>query len=138
MERRVKTVLMSLLLILTGCSTHLEASRPEPVNLAQFKPGDERFDVVAVAGAPTGKTDTSDGFCDIYKLFTTGSGGFRKGLITTGEVLSNVVTVGLTEVIWTPLQAATQPVQHTVLFCYDNSSKLIAVHDKNPNANNHK
>ena len=43
----------------------------------------------------------------------------RQGHVTGGEVLTDVATLGLAEIIWTPIQAGPRPTQHTVLFCYD-------------------
>jgi len=108
----------------------MEAHRPVPVNLAQFKPGERRVDVVSVVGAPEGQITQPAGPCDIYGLYTTGAGAFGKGVVTAGEVLTDVATLGLAEVIWTPVQAGTQPKKHTVLFCYDKKEQLIGMTNK--------
>lgn len=70
------------LLGMTACSTGMEANRPVPVDLSQFHAGDSRFNVVSVVGAPEGSMNDTAGPCDIYSLYTTGLGGFGKGVIT--------------------------------------------------------
>jgi len=117
-------------MLLGACSAGMEAHRPVPVNLSQFKPGESRLDVVSVVGAPEGQITQPAGPCDVYGLYTTGVGGFGKGVITAGEVLTDVATLGVAEIIWTPVQAGTQPKKHTVLFCYDHNEKLIGMTNK--------
>ena len=121
---------------MSACSTSMEANRPVPVNLAQFHPGDSRFNVVSVAGAPEGSINDTAGPCDIYQLYTTGMGGFGKGMLTAGETITDIGTLGLAEIIWTPVQAGTRPRQHTVMFCYDHNEHLISVLNRDPSKNN--
>jgi hypothetical protein len=110
----------------------MEARRPVPVDLSQFHPGADRVDVVSTIGAPAGQINEKAGVCDVYSLYTTGLGGFGKGLVTAGETITDIGTLGLAEIFWTPIQAGTQPSPHTVVFCYDNDDKLTAITDKNP------
>ena len=115
---RIKIAMLSAgLLGLTSCSIGMEASRPVPVNLSQFKPGESRLDVVSTVGAPAGQITVSTGPCDVYQMYTTGLGGFGKGVITAGEVLTDLPTLGLAEILWSPAQGATRPVKHAVLVC---------------------
>jgi hypothetical protein len=121
---------------MTACSTGMEASRPVPVDLSQFHTGDSRFNVVSVAGAPQGSITDATGPCDIYKLYTTGLGGFGKGVVTAGETITDIGTLGLAEIIWTPVQAGTRPREHTVMFCYDKDDKLVSVLSRDPSKDN--
>lgn len=123
-------------LSMTACSTGMEANRPVPVDLSQFHPGDSRFNVVSVAGAPEGSITDTSGPCDVYKLYTTGLGGFGKGVITAGETITDIGTLGLAEIIWTPVQAGTKPHEHTVMFCYDKNDRLLSVLSRDPSKDN--
>jgi hypothetical protein len=49
---------------------------------------------------------------------------------TAGEALTDVATLGIAEIFWTPIQPGAQPGTHTVLFCYDKSQKLVSVTSK--------
>jgi hypothetical protein len=116
-------------LLLSGCSAYLEATRPDPVNLQNFAAGQSRIDVVAKLGTPTGSVADGDRNCDVYKLYTTGPAGLGKGAIAAGEVVADVYTLGLAEVVTTPAEAATRNAQHTVLFCYTRDNRLGEIRD---------
>ena len=124
---KICTILPALALAgLSACSVGMEASRPTPVDISQFKAGAQRLDVVSKLGAPEGNITVSTGPCDIYQLYTTGLGGFGKGVVTGTEVLTDIGTLGLAEIIWSPAQAMTRPEKRTVLFCYA-GDKLVSV-----------
>lgn len=113
--------------ILSGCSPVMEANRPDPVDLGQFATGEKRFNVLAEIGNPVASAQDDGKACDIYKLFTRGPEAVGKGAIAAGEIVADVFTIGLAEVIFTPVEAATKNSKHTVLFCYDPDNKLISV-----------
>ncbi len=115
-----------------GCSPVMEATRPTPVDTSQFAIGESRFQVIQAIGAPTANVKNGDQSCDIYKLYTRGPGGVGKGVIAAGEAAADVVTLGLAEVLFTPLEAATMNAKHTVTFCYDKDGKLVSLNDAPP------
>src|SRR5579862_6417247 len=85
---------------LGGCSTVMEATRPEPTRLNKFVVGEDRFDVLAQLGAPlVAREKKNDQTCDIYKLYTHGPSGAEKGAIVAGEAVADVLTWGLFEVV---------------------------------------
>jgi hypothetical protein len=112
-----------------GCSVVMEATRPTPVNLSQFDPGEARDEVVSVIGAPTGSTNASDGAsCDSYQLYTRGYGAAGKVGIAVLEGAADAFTLGLAETITSPVEGVTQNERHPVLFCYKDS-KLVRLTD---------
>lgn len=121
---------------LASCGPVLEATRPDPVNLSQFVPGEHRINVLAEVGSPIA-TDQSNGrSCDVYKLYTRGPGAAGKGVLAAGEAVGDVLTLGLSEVLWTPAEAATRNSKHTVLFCYDPSGNLLSVNESDSHVDN--
>jgi hypothetical protein len=116
-------------LAFSGCSPVMEATRPTPVDTSQFAVGENRVQIVEAIGAPTANVKDSDQSCDVYKLYTRGPGGVGKGVIAAGEGAADVVTLGLAEVIFTPLEAGTRNPKHTVTFCYDKDGKLRSLAD---------
>ena len=113
---------LTLILILAGCSVVMEATRPTPVDLTQFHPGESRDDVVGVIGAPTGTVASSVGeACDAYELYTHGYGAGGKVGIAVLEGAADVFTIGLAEAVTSPVEGATRNQKHTVLFCYKDS-----------------
>jgi hypothetical protein len=112
---------------LAGCSPVMEANRPDPVDLSQFKPGQDRFDVVKVVGAPITTMKHEGQSCDIYQLYTHGPGAGGKAAIAATEAVVDVFTLGLAEVVSTPTEAATKNSKYPVTFCYGDDNKLISV-----------
>lgn len=110
----------------------MEATRPTPVDTTQFAVGETRFQVVEAIGAPVASVKNNDQSCDVYKLYTRGPGGVGKGAIAAGEGVADVFTLGLAEVIFTPIEAGTKNAKHTVTFCYDKDEKLLSFNDAPP------
>jgi hypothetical protein len=122
-----------LMLAATGCSPVMEATRPTPVDIQQFTVGESRTQVIGVLGSPSSSIKDGDHSCDVYRLYTRGPGGVEKGAIAAGEAVADVFTLGLTEVIFTPVEAGTRNAKHTVTVCYDDSGKMLSVNDGGPN-----
>ena len=112
---------------LAGCSTVMEANRPDPVRMSEFHAGDRRFDILGKIGAPVTAAQDKENSCDIYRLYTHGASGARKGAVVAGEAVADVATLGLFEVIATPAEAATKYKLHTVAFCYSKDERLVSV-----------
>ena len=94
--------------LLTTCGPVMEATRPDPVDINQFVPGEKRINVLAEVGSPMATNPDGYNSCDIYKLYTRGPGAVGKGVLAAGEAIGDVLTLGLTEVLWTPTEAATR------------------------------
>lgn len=113
--------------LIAGCSVVMEATRPSPVRLAQFDPGESRDAVVAKLGEPISTTTDGDGAsCDLYSLPLSGYGNLAKAGIAFGEFLADVGTIGIAEVVSTPTEAATRNKKTPVWFCY-RSGVLVRV-----------
>jgi hypothetical protein len=133
--RFVRLILTVVILLpFSACGPIMEAERPTPVDMTKFKAGESRLDVLSQLGAPISTIPNGNNSCDIYKLYTSGPNAVGKGFLAAGEVASDIVTIGLAEVIFTPVEGATKSEQHTVLFCYDNATKLISITDHDPTA----
>jgi hypothetical protein len=104
----------------------MEATRPDPVDISQVTAGETRTHVYSALGPPTATVKQGAGSCDIYQLYTRGPDGAGKGAIAAGEVVADVFTLGLTEVIFTPLEAGTRNRKHTVTDCYSSDDTLIS------------
>jgi hypothetical protein len=97
----------------------MEATRPTPVDLAQFHPGQSRDNVREEVGAPQGNANEADGAaCDFYNLYTHGYGAGGKVGVAFLEGAADVLTIGMAEVVNTPVEAATRNEKHPVTFCY--------------------
>jgi hypothetical protein len=129
--------ILSLPIVLTACAPVMEATRPSPVNLSQFKLGDSRASVISELGSPVSSHKEDQRFCDIYQLYTRGTPAVGRAAIATGEAVADVFTLGLSEVVFTPVEGATRNSKHTVLFCYSSSdNKLISVKEASTDIHN--
>jgi len=122
-----KYILLIALAAMTACAPVMHANRPDPVDLSQFANGQTRLSVVSQLGSPTSTIQNKDASCDIYKLYTDGPDSGSKGAIVAGYAIADVLTLGLTEVIFTPVEAATKSDKKTVLFCYGAEDKLVSL-----------
>ena len=103
----------------------MEATRPTPVELAKFHPGDSRSSITQELGAPVTTSKGGGGTsCDLYLLYTRGYGVAGKAPIAVGELAADVFTVGLAEIVLSPTEAATRNEKRTVWFCYQNDALL--------------
>jgi hypothetical protein len=118
------------LLFLGGCSTVMEANRPVPVSLNQYRVGEPRMDVISTLGAPEGTVQDGGNSCDVYKLYTKGDNSGQKAAVILGEAGADLLTLGLFEVVATPVQGATKSHLHTVLVCYSPQGTLISMRDE--------
>lgn len=112
-------LVITIAVFTAGCSVVMEATRPAPVRLAQFDPGENRNDVIAKLGEPVSTTTDADGAsCDLYSLPLAGYGNWAKAGIAFGEFVADVGTIGIAEVVSTPTEAATRNKLTPVWFCY--------------------
>jgi hypothetical protein len=133
MSLRLRHLLLVLFLV-SGCSVYMEATRPTPVDLAKFQPGESRSAVTQQLGAPVTTSNGAGGTsCDLYLLYTKGYGIAGKAPIAVGELAADVFTVGLAEIILSPTEAVTRNEKRTVWFCYQNDA-LVSVTVKSAEA----
>jgi hypothetical protein len=121
------TVLLALAGGVAACSPVMEAYRPDPVDLAQFKVGEPRLDVLKALGPPSASAKDGPNSCDLYQLYIHGPDSGGKAAIAAGEAVADVFTIGLAEVIFTPTEVATKNSKYSVTMCYDPDEKLAAI-----------
>jgi hypothetical protein len=96
----------------------MEETRPDPTNLDQFQPGENRDEVLEKLGVPVTNADHDAMSCDLYQLYVTGYGQGGKVPIALVETAADVFTLGLAEVVSTPVEASTRNQKSPVWFCY--------------------
>lgn len=116
-----------LFVVVAGCAPINELNRPDPVDLSKITPGAKRIDVIAELGVPTATIQDSGNSCDVYQLYTHGPDAGAKAGIALVEGAADVFTLGLSEVLFTPIEAGTNSVKHTVLMCYGSDGLLNLV-----------
>lgn len=124
MSLRLKHIVL-VVCVVSGCSIYMEATRPTPIKLAKFSPGDSRTSVMEQLGEPVTTSKGEGGArCDLYLLYITGYGTAGKAPIVVGEAAADFFTLGLAEIVLSPTEAATRNEQKPVWFCYRNDALL--------------
>ena len=124
--RKVSFLLCTLVLI-QGCAVHMAAEKQTRKDLSVLKIGGDRDDIVRVLGAPYMTQRFEDGRCkDIYKIVEDAGSKGTKTLAVAGHTTMDVLTLGLWEIVGTPLELATR--EHATMFIlyYDSNNKLTA------------
>lgn len=115
--------LVLVLCIVSGCSPYMEVTRPTPVDLAKFTPGQSRLSTLEQTGAPvTTTTDAQGVTCDLHLLYITGYGTPVKVPIAVVETAADFFTLGLAEIIMSPTESLTRNEKKRVWFCFKNDS----------------
>jgi hypothetical protein len=101
----------------------MEATRPTPVDLAKFTPGESRLSVIEQIGAPVTTTENQGGnTCDLHLLYITGYGNVVKVPLAILEGGADFFSLGLAENILSPTESITRNEKKPVWFCYKNDS----------------
>jgi len=90
--------------LFSGCSVYMAANQPPAKNIDLFKVGTPRSALLAEFGYPTSTEDKGGKKYDIYRFTQGYSGGAKAGRAVAHGVAS-VLTLGLWEVIGTPIEA---------------------------------
>jgi hypothetical protein len=110
----------------------MEATRPEPVNIAKFAVGDSRNTVRTDLGQPVLTATENGAECDTYHLYTHGVGSVGRAPIAIAETAADVFTLGLAEAVLTPTEMMTLNAKYPVKFCYKEGKLIQVTEDPNP------
>ena len=99
-----KFVLILSLYSLSGCSVYMAANQPPAKNIDLFKVGTPRSALLAEFGYPTSSEEKDGKKYDIFR-FTQGYSGGAKAGRAVAHGIASVLTLGLWEVIGTPVEA---------------------------------
>lgn len=104
MHRIYKLALAVSVLLLSGCSVYMAANQPPAKNIDLFKVGTPRAALLAEFGYPTSSEEKNGKKYDIFRFTQGYSGGAKAGRAVAHGVAS-VLTLGLWELIGTPVEA---------------------------------
>ena len=126
LRRIIRLCIVALLAMeMAGCSVYMAATQPSKKDLNVLKVGTPRNVVVAELGAPIESKKHGARTIDIYK-FTQGYHGVFKGARAVGHGAADVVTLGLWELIGTPIEGAADGTEMTVEVTYDQSLHVLS------------
>ncbi len=125
MRKTSLILLCTVMILIQGCSAIMAGKKQTRKDLSVLRVGGNRDDIVQVLGAPYTSTRTADGGCkDIYKLVENAGTKETKTLAIVGHTAMDVVTLGLWEIVGTPLEIATQEEATVFILYYSEDNKL--------------
>jgi hypothetical protein len=126
-----KTILILLLLctmeLAQGCSAVMASKKQTHKDLSVLRIGGDRDDIVAVLGAPYMTQRFEDGQVkDTYKIVEGAPSEGMKTVEVVGNGVLSLGTLGIWEVVGTPLQLATKQEATLFILYYSKDNKLKA------------
>ena len=110
----------------SGCAVHMAATQPTAKPTGLFHDGTSKEQLVANFGAPTSTVVRGGTTFDIY-TFENGSHGSTKFLKCLFYGICDVGTLGITEVIFTPLESALRKRDKAYEVSYDPNGDVNSV-----------
>ena len=119
-------LLIVSLCLISGCSVYMASKQPEKKDLSVLSEGTTRGHVIAEIGSPIHSEETSEGKMDIYKFVQGYSKGTKVGRAVFHGV-ADVFTLGLWEVISTPVEGIADGTEVTLEVYYGKNNKVKTV-----------
>lgn len=115
---------LSIAIVLNGCAASRALNQEVPKDYSVLKKGSDRDLVRAELGTPT-LSATEGSNCDVFS-FVEGSGGFKYFRAIGYSVLA-VGTLGISETIANPIEAAVGHDKVRLRVCYDDNNRVKTV-----------
>ncbi|MCB9747857.1 MAG: hypothetical protein H6755_05550 [Candidatus Omnitrophica bacterium] len=116
--------LISLAVLNTGCSVFMAAKQPEKKNLKVLSLGTPRTHVIAELGAPEYSEEKNGIKVDIFSFQQGYSKGAKVGRAFFHGT-ADIFSLGLWEVIGTPVEAIADGKQMKIEIIYDEDDKVV-------------
>lgn len=111
---------------LGGCSAYMAANQPGQKDFSVFRTGTPRGKVIAEFGTPMHSEQTPQGKQDIFKFVQGYHGAVRAGR-AVAHGAATVATLGLWEVIGTPIEGHMNGTELSVRVTYDHLNQVAKV-----------
>jgi hypothetical protein len=111
---------------ISGCAVYMAANQPEKKDVGVLKPGTPRNALIAEFGAPV-QTSTKDGNKSDIFTFTQGYSGLERGGRAVLHGAADVFTLGLWEVIGTPIEGYANGTKISIEVLYDRDDRVLKV-----------
>ncbi len=125
--RKLACMVVLVSLLMSGCSIYMAASRSTKQDVTCIREGEHRDVIIAQLGEPdTSMKMESGGYKDYYKIATNAHSEGGKTAAVIGHATMDVLTLGLWEIIGTPLELAAQDKITTFILVYDYNGLLAS------------
>jgi hypothetical protein len=125
MKLRLALVVIIIIFVLgNGCSVYMAANQPDKKDVSVFNVGTPRTHVIAEAGIPRHTKENSDGTLTDTFVFVQGYSSEAKVGRALFHGAADVLTLGLWEVVGTPIEAIADGTEVQVQVEYDANEKV--------------
>jgi len=126
MKKILSLAIITLCFQLTGCSVFMAATQPPAKNISLFKVGTPKSLIIAEFGTPTGSECKNGKTYDIYAFQNGSAAGYKAGRVACWAV-ADFFTLGLAEIIGTPLETAFRTTDMAFEVSYDKNGLVDSV-----------
>ena len=124
MKLRFAFVVIIIFMLGQGCSVYMAANQPDKKDVSVFNVGTPRTHVIAEAGRPYYTKENADGTLTDTFVFVQGYSSGSKAGRALFHGAADVLTLGLWEVIGTPVEAVADGTEVKVQVEYDADEKV--------------
>ena len=124
MKLRILFIVIIIFMMGQGCSVYMAANQPDKKDVSVFNVGTPRTHVIAEAGRPIYTKENSDGTLTDTFVFVQGYSSGSKAGRAIFHGAADVLTLGLWEVIGTPVEAVADGTEVKVEVYYDANEKV--------------
>ena len=124
MKLRLALVVIIIFVLGTGCSVYMAANQPDKKDVSVFNVGTPRTHVIAEAGIPRHTKENPDGTLTDTFVFVQGYSSGSKAGRALFHGAADVLTLGLWEVVGTPVEAIADGTEVQVQVEYDATEKV--------------
>ena len=111
----------------TGCSVYMAAKQPDKKDVSVFNKGTPRAHVIAECGKPVHTLENKDGTKTDIFVFVQGYSGGAKAGRAFFHGAADILTLGLWEVVGTPIEAVADGTEVKVEVAYDVDERVSQV-----------
>jgi hypothetical protein len=124
MRLRIAFVIIIIFMFGQGCSVYMAANQPDKKDVSVFNTGTPRTHVIAEAGRPRHTKENADGTLTDTFVFVQGYSSGSKAGRALFHGAADFLTLGLWEVIGTPVEAVADGTEVQVEVHYDADEKV--------------
>ena len=124
MKLRFVFIVIIIFMFGQGCSVYMAANQPGKKDVSVFNAGTPRTHVIAEAGVPRLTKENPDGTLTDTFVFVQGYSSGNKAGRALFHGAADVLTLGLWEVIGTPVEAVADGTEVAVQVEYDANEKV--------------
>ncbi|MEE9550933.1 MAG: hypothetical protein V3W08_11120 [Candidatus Binatia bacterium] len=125
-EAKVRWVIIATALLVTSCSVYMAAHQPDKKDLSVLEPGTARNTVIGALGTPASTYERDGKKVDMFVFVQGYTSGSRTGR-AVGHAIADVFTLGLWEVVGTPIEMTATGTDMQVEVTYEDDDTVESV-----------